>query len=259
MNHIVERCKKRIDANSLSIPFQGYIDLTYRCNLNCRHCWLNVPSSAAEEGKELRYEEIVGIVSAARNLGCREWVISGGEPLLRKDFPDIFGYITAKCRSYILNTNGTLITPTIAKLLKRYGVTLVALYGADAGVQDAITRQPGSFDATLRGMNLLKEAGVNFIVQIVPMRDNHHQLQRMIDLALSICSKWRLGAAWLHLSASGDEEKNREIIAQRLSPKIVAGIDGIIMSDPAENDEVPFGAACKQQPTSYLLEKCIST
>ncbi|MBM4329141.1 MAG: radical SAM protein [Deltaproteobacteria bacterium] len=207
------------------LPLEGSLDLTYRCNNDCRHCWLRIPANGPEKREELSFEEIRSIVDQARKLGTREWAISGGEPMLRPDFADIMGYIIKKSSTYTLNTNGTLITPRIARLLKREGVKMVALYGATRVVHDHITRNPGSFEATLRGMAYLREAGARFIVQLIPMKDNYHQWQEMIDLARSLSPQWRCGAAWLFLSASGSPEKNAEIAAQRLSPSEVVALD----------------------------------
>lgn len=200
------------------VPLEGRIDLTYRCNNNCRHCWLRIPPSAPEKEKELTLEEIKKIVDDARKMGCRRWSISGGEPMLRADFPEIFDYITGKAASYTLNTNGALITPEIARLMKRKGSKLVALYGATADVHDHITRTPGSFDAAMRGFSYLKEAGAGFTVQLITMRDNYHQFDDMVRLAGSLSRHWRVGAPWLYLSCSGDPEINREIARQRLDP-----------------------------------------
>ena len=66
-------------------------------------------------------------------------------------FPDIFDDVTRKSTGYTLNTNGTLITPEIAQLLKRQGTKMIALYGATAEVYDAVTRNPGGFDPAMRG------------------------------------------------------------------------------------------------------------
>jgi MoaA/NifB/PqqE/SkfB family radical SAM enzyme len=207
------------------LPLEGNLDLTYRCINNCRHCWLRIPSDSPEEENELTFDEIKKIVDEARSMGCRSWNISGGEPMLRPDFTDIFGYITKKSVSYSLNTNGSLITPEIARLLKRKGTKMVALYGATAEVHDHITRQPGSFEATMRGFAYLKEAGVGFIVQIIPMRDNYHQFNDMRNLAESLSTHFRIGAAWLWLSACADVNKNKEIVNQRLDPKDVVELD----------------------------------
>ena len=207
------------------LPFQGSLDLSYRCTNNCRHCWVIIPPESPEIEKELRLDEIIQIVKDARSMGCREWYISGGEPMLRPDFAEIFDFITRKSVSFTLNTNGTLITPKIAKLLKRKGSKLIALYGADAKMHDHITRTPGSFDAAMQGIAYLREAKAGFAIQIIPMKDNYKQLQDMIRLAKSLSHQWRIGASWLFLSANGDVIKNREIRRQRLSPEEVVELD----------------------------------
>ncbi len=207
------------------LPLEGSFDLTYRCNNACRHCWVSIPANSSERENELTFDEITRIVDGARTMGCRKWLISGGEPMLRPDFPEIFDYMTGKSVSYSLNTNGTLITPQIARLMKRKGTKMVALYGATAAVHDHITRTPGSFEAALRGLAYLKEAGAGFIVQLIPMKDNYGQFNDMIRLAESLSPLWRIGASWLHLSACGDPERNREIIRQRLDPSEVMELD----------------------------------
>jgi len=212
-------------TNLPRIPLEGSIDLTYRCNNNCRHCWISVPADSPEKEKELTFDEIREIVDEAREMGCRRWSISGGEPMLRPDFADIFDYTTRKSVSYSINTNGTLITPEIAGLMKRKGAKMVALYGTTAEVHDHITRTPGSFEAAMQGFAYLKEAGAGFIVQLIPMRDNYHQYNEMVSLAESLSPHWRVGAAWLYLSACGDPDRNREIVRQRLSPEEVVELN----------------------------------
>jgi MoaA/NifB/PqqE/SkfB family radical SAM enzyme len=117
---------KKIDTLP-RLPLEGSIDLTYRCNDNCRHCWLRISPESKEKEEELSFEEIKGIVNEAKAMGYRRWSISGGEPMLRSDFAEVFDYITTHSNSYSINTNGTLITPQIARLMKRKGVKMVAL------------------------------------------------------------------------------------------------------------------------------------
>jgi MoaA/NifB/PqqE/SkfB family radical SAM enzyme len=205
------------------LPLRGAIDLTYRCNSNCRHCWLR-PEPTSER-QELSLVEIRRIADDAQAMGCREWSISGGEPMLHQEFADVFDYLTRRARGYTLNTNGTLITPAIARLLRRKGSKLVALYGATAEVHDHITRTPGSFEALMNGCGYLKEAGAGFTVQLVPMRDNFHEYDAMVELAQSLSPHYRVGAAWLCLSASGSSQRNAEIARQRLDPKQVVALD----------------------------------
>lgn len=235
------------------IPFEGNIDLTYRCNNNCRHCWLWLPADAPEHKDELTFDEIRCLVDEARKLGCRSWSISGGEPMLREDFEGIFDYITDKSISYSINTNGTFITPKIAKLLKKRGVKMVALYGATADVHDYITRNPGSFEMAMQGFAYLKEAGAGFVCQITPMRDNYHQFNDMVRLAESITPVWRIGATWFHLSANGDSARNAEIKRQRLSPKDAADLDR-----PDLCYEEGIGIGCFSFANDRLFSSCIN-
>jgi MoaA/NifB/PqqE/SkfB family radical SAM enzyme len=248
----------RMKVESLPrIPMRGALDLTYRCNNDCRHCWLRLSPDAAEGSAELAFDEIRRIVDEARAMGCREWDVSGGEPMLRPDFPDIFVAVTGKSAWYTLNTNGTLITPKLARLLRRAGTKLVALYGATAAVHDAVTRNPGSFEALRRGVAYLREAGAAFSVQVVPMRTNSHEYEAMIRLAESWSPSWRLGATWLYLSASGDPARNRDILSERLDPARVVELDGA--AGGGDND-LKAGAAssCAAAAAGGLYANCLA-
>ena len=246
------------------LPLDGRFDLTYRCNNNCRHCWLWLPLDAPQRQEELSLDEIRRIVDEARHMGCQAWAISGGEPLLRPDFAEIFEYITLKSVHYKLNTNGTLITPAIARLLTRPGNKMVALYGATAEVHDHITRKPGSFEAAMRGFAYLKEAGARFTVQLVPMRDSYHQYSEMLKLAQSLSPDYRVGAPWLWLSACRSDLRNREIARQRLDPMDVIALDEPNPSDEGlsqlTGDETALrGAACGAAPSDdCLFAGCIA-
>jgi radical SAM protein with 4Fe4S-binding SPASM domain len=243
------------------LPLEGNIDLTYRCNNNCRHCWLRIPPGSKEEKDELSFKEIKGIVDEARKMGCRKWNISGGEPMLRPDFLEIFDYITSNSLSYSINTNGALITPKIAMALKKKGAKMVALYGATAEVHDHITRNPGSFETTMQGFRYLKEAGAGFAVQLILMRDNYHQFPKMVELAKSLSKHYRVGAAWLYLSACGDKKNNEEIKRQRLDPEDVIELDRPDLSYQEDsrfhgNDNKGYGND-EGAESEYLFSSCI--
>jgi radical SAM protein with 4Fe4S-binding SPASM domain len=247
----VEYVKKEIKPVP-RLPLEGKIDLTYRCNNKCRHCWLSIQADSKEREKELTFDEIKKIVDEARSMGCRKWAISGGEPMLREDFPEIFDYITANSMSYSINTNGTLITPKIAGLMKRKGTKMISIYGATSDIHDHITRTTGSFEATMEGIARLKEAGAGFIVQIVPVKDNYHQFNDMVKLAESHSKVYRIGAPWLYLSACGDIDRNKEIINQRLGPDDVVKLD-----KPPLTFEMEHEYECGKYEKDYLFSACI--
>jgi radical SAM protein with 4Fe4S-binding SPASM domain len=164
--------------------------------------------------------------------------------MLRPDFADIFDVMTRGFLPYSINTNGTLITPAIARLMKRKGTKMIALYGATKKTHDHITRTNGSFEAAMRGFAYLREIKCGFIVQIIPMRDNFHELDKMKKLALSLSPVYRMGAPWLYFSAGGNTAHNREISRQRLDPASVITLDSPDTFDDGVNT-----------PNSYFPEK----
>jgi radical SAM protein with 4Fe4S-binding SPASM domain len=179
--------------------------------------------------------------------------------MLRTDFEEIFDYLTRQSVTYDLNTNGTLITPKIAKRLTRRGYIMVALYGADARIHDHITRIPGSFEACMRGMAYLREASVDFTVQLVPMRDNYHQLEAMKQLAGSLSPSDRFGATWLYLSAARDHRKNEEIVKQRLTPKEIIALDPPrpAFEEYIERQDIAPRPSCSFKNKTGILEACV--
>lgn len=245
------------------LPLEGAIDLTYRCNNACRHCWTRLPLDAPEKQRELSFDEIRRVAHEARGLGCRKWSISGGEPMVRHDFAEIFDYLTGRSAGYSLNTNGTLITPEIAQLMKRKGDKMVALYGATADVYDHVTRRPGGFEQAMQGIAYLKEAGAGFTVQLIPVRDNRRQWDAMVALAESLSPRWRAGASWLYLSDCGAPARDAEIAAQRLDPHDVVALDPPDLSHEERMAEMeagagpPGGCAPARQGDDRLFAGCI--
>jgi hypothetical protein len=131
-------------------------------------------------------------------------------------------------------------------------------------VHDAVTRNPGSFEAAMRGFAYLKEAGAGFDVQIIPMRANYHQYQAMLALAESLSPHYRVGAAWLFLSACGSAVRNREIARQRLDPSEVLVLDAPSPAfdavEAVTSPEVSLETVCNKavQGDDRLFAGCIA-
>lgn len=175
--------------------------------------------------------------------------------MIREDFEELLDYVLRKSSYCSLNTNGTLITPALAQKMKDAGIVMVSIYGATAEVHDHITRDPGSHNAALRGISYLREAGARFMVQPVPLKDNFHQWPAMKALAQDLCPVWRIGATYITLSASGDEDRNEEIWAQRLTPAQVLAIDP--PNIPYE-ERGASAACCQSRVDERLYRYCIS-
>lgn len=251
--------ERKIDLQVL-IPREANFDLTYRCNLNCRHCWVRIPAGGQVAKQELNTSKIMDIAGQARKMGCTRWNISGGEPMLRPDFADIFDHLTTHSIAYTLNTNGTLISPAIARLMRRPGNKLISIYGADAGIHDHITRVPGSFEAAIAGIRYLQEADAHFTIQLVPLRDNFHQYDQMIQLAKSFTPSWRFGASWIHLGSGLSAARKKEILRQRLpADQFLAKHSPDFMGRPPLADGVAMDNKNSAHTPQDLFAGCICT
>jgi radical SAM protein with 4Fe4S-binding SPASM domain len=245
----------RYGQSTPRLPIEGNFDLTYRCNNNCRHCWLRITPNAPEQNNELSFDEIRRIADEARAMGTHIWNISGGEPMLRPDFLEIFDYLSRKATNYSLNTNGTLITPKIAQFLKRKGNKMIALYGATAKTYDHVARHQGAFELAMRGFQYMQEAGAAFTVQLVPLRDNWLEWEQMQALAKSLSPYWRVGAPWLYMSANGNPTRNAEIDCQRLDSRTVIELD-----TPDMSQEGAVVKECKRAAgDNRLFASCIAS
>ena len=103
------------------IPLSFDIEITARCNNNCRHCYINLPADDSESrDAELTVREIRKLAEEAVSLGSLWCLISGGEPLLREDFDEI--YVSLKKAGLLVSvfTNATLITDDHIRLFKKF-------------------------------------------------------------------------------------------------------------------------------------------
>ncbi|MBU4251821.1 MAG: radical SAM protein, partial [Candidatus Omnitrophica bacterium] len=139
------------------------LEITARCNNNCRHCYINLPVSDQEaKNKELSFSQIKNIIDQAVDLGALWCLITGGEPLLREDFFDIYLYLKKKGLFISVFTNAALITEKQIKFFRKYPPRdiEVTVYGVTKEAYERVTRKPDSFTAFIRGLNLLLENNI---------------------------------------------------------------------------------------------------
>jgi radical SAM protein with 4Fe4S-binding SPASM domain len=175
-------------------PLGGGIELTHRCNLGCIHCYNRKKAGdRAARDAEMSYDTICRIVDQAAEMGCFSLYLTGGEPLLRRDFLDIYGYVISKGILTVLFTNATLITPRIADHLAEYPPLFVdiSLYGRTKDVYESITGVPGSFERCMRGIELLAERGLPFNLKTPAMIQNKGELESLAEFAKSLDSDFR--------------------------------------------------------------------
>ena len=174
------------------VPLSGGMDLTYRCNLNCAHCY----AKPAGAGGELNTGEVVSIIDQVSEAGCLFFLMTGGEPLLREDFGTIYSH--ARMRGLIVTvfTNATLVDEQTAALFGELPPRSVevSIYGATPSTHDGITGVEGSHERCLRGVRLLRERGVKLVLKTVLMNRNADEFHAMERLAVEMGARFRMDA-----------------------------------------------------------------
>lgn len=210
---------KKVKKNKNLLGF--VLELTPRCNNNCRHCYINTPADKNDiNDTELSLNEISSIADQAVSLGAIYCLITGGEPLLRKDFFDIYLCLRSKGLLVTVFTNATLITEKHIKLFEKYFPRSIEItvYGTTKETYEKITRKEGSFHAFTKGLNLLHDSGVKVRLKTVGMRSNLHELSNITRFCRDKTKqKSRLDCV-LNLRYDRDTVRNEEIRSERLSP-----------------------------------------
>ncbi|MDP2720221.1 MAG: radical SAM protein [Dehalococcoidia bacterium] len=160
-------------------------EITRRCNLHCSHCRAS-SENAAYEG-ELTTEEILSVVDGICQVGSPILILSGGEPLARQDIFTIADYAASKGLRVAVGTNGTLLTPEIAARLKKVPVARVSV-SIDfpyPELQDRFRGAHGAFQTAMKGIEYLREAGVEIQINSTITRQNASYIAALLDLALN--------------------------------------------------------------------------
>ncbi len=213
-------------------PFSFNLEITARCNNNCRHCFINLPAGDSQaRGEELSPDEILRIAGQAVEMGAVWCLITGGEPFLRPDFPDI--YLALKRKGLLVGvfTNATLIQEHHVDLFKRYPPRdlEVTVYGVTEATYEAVTLHTGSFAAFQRGLYLLLENRVPVRLKAMALRSNLHELPQIADFCRQHTQGYYRFDPLLHLRYDRDPRRNDHIRAERLTPEEIVALE---QSDP---------------------------
>jgi len=214
------------------IPLFFEIELTARCNNNCRHCYINLPAGdRTAKDQELSFEEIKEIVDEAVTMGALWCLITGGEPLLREDFFSLYLYMKKKGLLVSVFTNATLMTEEHVRLFKKYPPRdiEISVYGVTQETYERVTRRAGSHAAFVRGLALLLETGIKVRLKTMALRSNLHEMPEIARFCRQKTKDFSRLDPFLHLRYDKDEARNEEIRSERLSPKEIATLEA---SDP---------------------------
>ena len=215
-------------ALSLGIPLGVQLDLTYRCNERCIHCYLD-----HDDHGEMTTAEILGLLDQLAAAGTFFLNISGGEIFMRPDLFEIVEYARKLQFSVKLKTNAVMIRAAKAKRIAALNVesVQVSLYSHDAATHDQITKLPGSFKRTMEGVRFLRDAGVKVIFANVLMKQNADHYKQVQALADDMGIRYEVDATITPMM-DGD----RSILDLNMDAGRLAGVmhDTSLLGDQAE-------------------------
>jgi radical SAM protein with 4Fe4S-binding SPASM domain len=162
------------------------VNLTRRCNLACSHCYMDAAARNAGNGNELNTAEVKGLLDqiAARSNETMV-VLTGGEPLLRRDLEALVRHGSRLGLSMVVGTNGVLLNEERARSLQAAGVLGlgISLDSLDPGSHDDFRGCPGSWKKTLQAMDHCRRLELPFQVHFSVTEQNAHEVQGMIDFS----------------------------------------------------------------------------
>lgn len=156
-------------------------NMTRRCNLKCVHCYAQAKD--LEFKNELTTKEGKALIDDLAEFGSPVMLFSGGEPTMRKDLPELAAYAREKGMRAVISTNGTLITPELAKKLKEVGLSYVGIsFDGVRETNDKFRGVKGAFDAALEGLHNCQVEGIKVGLRFTINKQNVRDIPAIFDL-----------------------------------------------------------------------------
>lgn len=154
-------------------PWSGQLELTHRCSLNCIHCYCK-----GSEDKELTTAEWKKILDVIQKEGCIWLTFTGGDPLIREDFLELYSYAKSKGFIITLFTNGYSLTKEIINYLAEFPPLSVeiTLNGITKETYEAITQVRDSFSTVIKNIKLLLKSKVKLILKSNCLKQNKDEI-----------------------------------------------------------------------------------
>ncbi|MEA2056026.1 MAG: radical SAM protein [Candidatus Thermoplasmatota archaeon] len=170
-------------------PFLVVWDITYACNLKCKHCYANAGKPLKGE---LTTEEAKQVIDKLDRASVPIIAFSGGEPLVRKDIFELTRYAHDKGIYVAIATNGTLITKSKAREMKEAGIqfTQISLDGASAKTHDNFRGIDGVYEKTIRGIKNCVNEGFFVNIATTTTKYNYKEITKIINLCEELGVNW---------------------------------------------------------------------
>ncbi len=242
-------------ALGLGIPISVHLDITYRCNERCVHCYLD-----HDDQGEMTTEEIRDILNQLSDAGVFFLTLSGGEVLMRRDFFEIVEHARRLLFNVKLKTNGVMIREAEARRIRQLGVEQIqiSVYSHRPEVHDAITKLPGSLKRTVEAIRFLKSQGLKVVIANVLMASNRFDNAGVMALAKELGVSYTLDPT-ITPKMDGD----RSILTLRMpgselkqlfhNQELVGNVEEFCAPPPPPGDDIIDGLPCSAGHTACYI------
>jgi len=199
------------------------IELTERCNNSCVHCYIKKENTK----EECKTDKLLKIIDEAASLGCMKIKLTGGEPLLRRDFSEIYTHIRKLGIRVLLYTNGCMIDEEHIELFKKLPPVEpieISVYGISEKTYEAVTRVKGSFSKMVSGVKKLNDNEIPFVLKFVTLDLNREDTKNFESWALAEFPFAKVQPPFevmLNLSTDNNSEVNERIKKHRTPPEVI--------------------------------------
>jgi radical SAM protein with 4Fe4S-binding SPASM domain len=242
-------------ALGLGIPISVHLDITYRCNERCVHCYLD-----HDDHGEMTTAEIEDVLNQLSNAGVFFLTLSGGEVLMRRDFFEIVEHARRLLFNVKVKTNGVMIREAHARRIRELGVEQVqiSVYSHRPEVHDAITKLPGSLKRTIDAIRFLKSQGLKVVIANVLMASNLFDNTGVMALAKELGVSYTLDPT-ITPKMDGDTS----VLALRIpgsdlkqvfhSEELVGNVEEFCAPPPAPGEDIMDGLPCSAGHTACYI------
>src|SRR5581483_5844018 len=242
-------------ALELGVPLGVHLDITYRCNERCVHCYLE-----HDDHGEMSTAEIKDVLDQLAEAGTFFLTLSGGEILMRRDFFEILEHARKLLFNVRLKTNGVMIGAEEARRIRALGVEQiqVSIYSHRAEIHDAITKLPGSLKRSVEAIRFLQQQGLKVTIANVLMTANSGDHAGVQALAKELGVTYALDPT-ITPKIDGDTSildlriPGAELNAVFHNPELVGNVEEFCAPPPPPGDDIMEGLPCSAGHTAAYI------
>jgi AdoMet-dependent heme synthase len=242
-------------ALSHGVPLSAHLDITYRCNERCEHCYLDHHGNG-----EMSTAEILATLDQLADAGVLFLTISGGEPLIRRDCFEIIEYARALRFNVKLKTNAVLIREKEARRLRELNVEQIqiSVYSHRAEIHDGISKLPGSLNRTLAGVRRLRSHGLKVTLANVLMKSNFRDSEGVRQLAAEVGAHYTLDPTITPMMDGDTSVLRLRLPSDNLravfqDPRLVGDVAAFCAPPPPVDEDVLEGLPCSAGHTACYI------